>query len=141
MPQIGYSHRQVALGRDGMVASAHPLAAPAGLDTLKAGRNPPGAARRADAVPRGAPTRAGMHCARDGFPLSPLVSQAIDEYVAVTPDAEWHRVFAPRGRAAAPGALFVQADLGRTLADLAAAGPDLFYTGRVGPGLARRPAA
>ncbi len=37
MPQIGYSHRPVALGRAGMVSSAHPYATLAGVETLKAG--------------------------------------------------------------------------------------------------------
>jgi gamma-glutamyltranspeptidase/glutathione hydrolase len=37
MPLIGYSHRPVALGREGMVSCAHPLAALAGLDTLRHG--------------------------------------------------------------------------------------------------------
>ena len=37
MPQIGYAHRPVALGRSGMVASAHPLATLAGVETLKGG--------------------------------------------------------------------------------------------------------
>ena len=37
MPQIGYAHRPVALGRAGMVASAHPYATLAGVETLKAG--------------------------------------------------------------------------------------------------------
>ena len=37
MPQIGYAHRPVALGREGMVASAHPYATLAGVETLKAG--------------------------------------------------------------------------------------------------------
>src|SRR5437899_9932090 len=37
MPQIGYAHRPVALGRQGMVAAAHPLATLAGIDTLKSG--------------------------------------------------------------------------------------------------------
>ena len=50
MPQIGYSHRQVALGRDGMVASAHPLATLAGLDTLKAGGTAADAAVAVNAV-------------------------------------------------------------------------------------------
>ncbi|MGH7332285.1 MAG: gamma-glutamyltransferase [Candidatus Rokuibacteriota bacterium] len=37
MPQIGYSRRPVALGREGMVASAHPLATLAGVEVLKSG--------------------------------------------------------------------------------------------------------
>src|SRR5438876_2264803 len=37
MPQIGYSHRPVALGTRGMVAAAHPLATLAGIETLKSG--------------------------------------------------------------------------------------------------------
>ena len=37
MLEIGYSHRPVALGRDGMVASCHPYATLAGVETLKAG--------------------------------------------------------------------------------------------------------
>src|SRR5436309_2449050 len=41
--------------------------------------------------------------AADGFSISSLVSQAIDEYASVTPDPEWHRVFAPGGRAPARG--------------------------------------
>jgi len=35
--EIGYSHRPVALGRDGMVASCHPYATLAGVEALKAG--------------------------------------------------------------------------------------------------------
>jgi len=31
MPQIGYAHRQAPMGRDGMVASCHPLASLAGV--------------------------------------------------------------------------------------------------------------
>ena len=50
MPQIGYSHRPVALGRDGMVAAAHPLATLAGVETLKAGGNVVDAAVAVNAV-------------------------------------------------------------------------------------------
>ncbi len=50
MPQIGYSHRPVALGRDGMVASAHPLATLAGVETLKAGGTAADAAVAVNAV-------------------------------------------------------------------------------------------
>jgi gamma-glutamyltranspeptidase len=37
VPQIGYSHRPLALGRRGMVAAAHPLATLAGVEVLKSG--------------------------------------------------------------------------------------------------------
>ncbi len=50
MPEIGYSHRPVALGRDGMVAAAHPLATLAGVEVLKAGGNAADAAVATNAV-------------------------------------------------------------------------------------------
>jgi len=37
VPQIGYSRRPVALGREGLVASAHPFASLSGLEVLKSG--------------------------------------------------------------------------------------------------------
>jgi gamma-glutamyltranspeptidase/glutathione hydrolase len=221
MPQTGYSHRQVALGTDGMVAAAHPLATLTGVEVLKAGGTAADAAvavnavlavtqpnmcgvggdvfclyyeaatrrvhflnsagrsgsragldelrrRGMDRLPViGPPTvsvpgcvrgwglllerfgtmrlgnllAAAIHYAGDGFPVSSLVSQAIDEYRSVTPDAEWHRVFEPDGRVPPAGARFVQADLALTLRSLAAEGPDLFYTGRVGRAIAERMAA
>jgi gamma-glutamyltranspeptidase/glutathione hydrolase len=50
MPQVGYSHRPVALGREGMVASAHPLATLTGIETLKAGGTAADAAVAVNAV-------------------------------------------------------------------------------------------
>jgi gamma-glutamyltranspeptidase/glutathione hydrolase len=50
VPQIGYAHRPVALGRDGMVASAHPYATLAGVDVLRAGGTAADAAIAANAV-------------------------------------------------------------------------------------------
>ena len=37
--QIGYAHRQAPMGREAMVASCHPLASLAGVETLRAGGN------------------------------------------------------------------------------------------------------
>jgi gamma-glutamyltranspeptidase len=50
MPRVGYSHRPVALGRDGMVSSCHPSATLAGLDVLRAGGTAADAAIATNAV-------------------------------------------------------------------------------------------
>src|SRR5438876_1087406 len=218
MPKIGYSRRALALGRDGLVASCHPLATLAGVETLKAGGTAADAAVATNAVLavtqsnncgvggdlfclyweaatrrvhflngagraggrasldelrrrglKGLPVigaetvsvpgvtrawamllerfgrrtldgllQAAVHYAERGFPLTSIISQAIGEFAPGNRDAEWHRVFRPAGRAPAPGEMFVQPDLARTLRDLAAEGPDLFYRGRIARAIAER---
>jgi gamma-glutamyltranspeptidase/glutathione hydrolase len=221
VPQIGYAHRPLALGRRGMVAAAHPLATLAGVEVLKSGGTVVDAAvavnatlavtqphmcglggdlfglyheaatgrvhflngagrsgsragldelarRGRDRLPMiGAETVTVPGCVRawsmllerfgtrplaellapaidaaaEGFPCTSLLSQYIDEYRPNFPDAEWHRVYAPGGRAPALGERLVQPDLARTLREIAAGGPDAYYTGRVGAAIARRLAA
>jgi gamma-glutamyltranspeptidase/glutathione hydrolase len=79
-----------------------------------------------------------IHYAERGFPITSILSQSIGEFAPGNPDAEWHRVFRPGGRGPAPGEMFVQPDLARTLRELAAEGPDLFYRGRVARAIAER---
>ena len=218
MPELGYSRRSLALGRDGLVASCHPLATLAGVETLKAGGTAADAAVATNAVLTvtqsnncglggdffclyyeaatrrvhflngagrsgsratleelrrrgmhglpviGPPTvsvpgcvrawqmlldrfgtrpldrllEPAIHYAGRGFPITSILSQAIAEFAPGNPDSEWRRVFLPGGRAPAPGELFVQPDLARTLRDLTAEGPDLFYRGRVARTIAER---
>lgn len=218
MPLIGYSHRPVALGRRGMVASAHSYATVAGLDVLRAGGTAADAAVAVNAVlavtqpencgvggdifclyyeaatgrvhflngagrsgsrasleelrcrgmdclpvtgpatvsvpgcvrgwamllerfgtrPLGELLQPAIYWASRGYPTGFLLSQVIRDFTPVHTDAEWRRVFVPGGKSPAFGELLVQADLGRTLTDLAAEGPDLFYRGRVGQAIARR---
>jgi gamma-glutamyltranspeptidase/glutathione hydrolase len=82
--------------------------------------------------------RPAIRCAADGFPCSSLLSQYIDEYRPVTPDPEWHRVYAPGGRPPALGELLVQPDLAGTLRAVASQGPDAYYAGRIGEAIAHR---
>ena len=50
LPTLGYSRRSLAMGRDGLVASCHPLATLAGVETLKAGGTVADAAVATNAV-------------------------------------------------------------------------------------------
>jgi gamma-glutamyltranspeptidase/glutathione hydrolase len=82
-----------------------------------------------------------IHYAERGYPVSLLTSQAIAEFAPDTPDAEWHRVFRPAGRAPVLGEVLVQSDLARTLRAIASDGPDVMYRGRAARAIADRMAA
>jgi gamma-glutamyltranspeptidase len=88
--------------------------------------------------PLGELLRPAIDCASHGFPTTSLLSQAIREFLPVNPDPEWRRIFAPGGQGPGFGELLTQPDLGRTLAELGAEGPDVFYRGRVAQAIARR---
>ena len=78
-----------------------------------------------------------IHYARDGFPISDIMCQAIHERALGNDDAEWRRVFVPGGEFPATGQCFRQPDLARTLEELGSE-PDLFYRGRVARAIADR---
>lgn len=77
------------------------------------------------------------HYARDGFPISDMVCQAIRERAPLARDPEWQRIFVPGGAFPRTGERFRQPDLARTLAELGD-DPDLFYRGRVARAIAER---
>jgi gamma-glutamyltranspeptidase/glutathione hydrolase len=87
--------------------------------------------------PLGALLEPAVHHAREGFPISDIICQAIREFAPQTTDPEWHRVFAPGGRFPQTGECFRQPDLARTLTELGAE-PNLFYRGRVARAIAAR---
>src|SRR3989449_487854 len=115
MPQIGYSHRPVALGTRGMVAAAHPLATLAGIETLKSGGTAADAAVAVNGVLAVTqPNSCGL-----GGDLFCLYYEAATGRVHFLNGG---------GRSGARA----------SLRELARRGPDLFYTGRVGQAIAGR---
>jgi gamma-glutamyltranspeptidase len=78
-----------------------------------------------------------VHYARDGFPISDIVCQAIRERAAAVEDPEWLRVFVPDGAFPRTGQCFRQPDLARTLVALGD-DPDVVYRGPVARAIAER---
>ncbi len=78
-----------------------------------------------------------VHYAREGFPITDIVCQAIRERSLTNDDREWRRIFVPEGRFPSTGQCFRQPDLARTLEELGD-DPELFYRGRVARAIADR---
>jgi gamma-glutamyltranspeptidase/glutathione hydrolase len=76
--------------------------------------------------------------AADGFPCTDLLAGTIGERASLIEDPEWHRIYAPGGRAPRPGARLRQPDLARSLELVAQQGPDALYRGELGERIARR---
>jgi gamma-glutamyltranspeptidase / glutathione hydrolase len=87
-------------------------------------------------LPFGALFEDAIGYAADGYPVSPTTAygwRRSVEFVSSTLDgpefAEWLRVFAPEGRAPAPGEMFSNPDAARTLRLIAKTNAESFYRG------------
>jgi gamma-glutamyltranspeptidase/glutathione hydrolase len=87
--------------------------------------------------PLGVLLEPAIHYAAEGFPLTDIVAQSIQERAPLFEDPEWRRVFIPGGVFPRAGACFRQPDLARTLGELRDE-PELFYRGRVARAIAAR---
>ncbi len=88
--------------------------------------------RRAGRLPWKAVVEPAVRLARDGFVMTAAVSESIaDEQKRLAADLPTARIFLPGGAPPAPGAVFRQPDLARTLEAIRDLGEDGFYRGRV----------
>ncbi|MEZ4265654.1 MAG: gamma-glutamyltransferase [Myxococcota bacterium] len=87
-------------------------------------------------LPLAAVLAPAIRLARDGFPVSPRLAQAVAGSLSHM-NASAQKVFAPAGRAPAVGSVLKQPDLARTLDAIATSGGDDFYTGAVARELVR----
>ena len=70
--------------------------------------------------------------AENGFPVTEIISHTWQKNRAkLQLDASAARTYLPEGRAPAPGEIFVQPDLARTLKKIAGGGRDVFYRGEI----------
>ena len=82
--------------------------------------------------------RHAIALARDGFPISHGMSQAIEQTAQnLAPHSSWLEVFCPGGRAPSPGERFCQPDLASSFEDIAHKGRDAFYQGRIAEAIVR----
>ncbi len=88
--------------------------------------------RRAGRLPWKAVVDPAVKLARDGFVMTAAISESIaDEEKRLAADLPTARIFLPGGVPPAPGVLFRQPDLARTLESIRDRGEDGFYRGRV----------
>jgi gamma-glutamyltranspeptidase/glutathione hydrolase len=88
--------------------------------------------RRAGRLAWKAVVEPAVRLARDGFPMTENISESIAaERARLAKDPATARIFLPNGAAPAPGALFRQPDLAKTLAAIRDRGEDGFYRGKI----------
>src|SRR5262249_31199405 len=123
------------LGRRGW--DAVPLVGPAAVSVPGVTRAWAMLLERFGTRPLGRLLEPAVHYARDGFPITDIVRQAIRERAEFIQAPEWRRVFVPNGDFLDVGQTFRQPDLARTLVELGD-DPDLFYRGRVARAISER---
>ncbi|HKD17726.1 MAG TPA: gamma-glutamyltransferase [Thermoanaerobaculia bacterium] len=88
--------------------------------------------RRAGRLPWKTVVEPAVRLARDGFPMTANVSESIAaERERLARDSATARIFLPGGAAPAPGTIFRQPDLAKTLEAIRDRGEDGFYRGAV----------
>ena len=123
------------LGRRGL--NAVPLIGPGAVSVPGVTRAWTMLLERFGTRPLGRLLEPAVHYAREGFPISDIVSQAIRERAESIRDPEWRRIFVPDETFPRTGQNFRQPDLARTLVELGD-DPDLFYRGRVARAISER---
>jgi gamma-glutamyltranspeptidase/glutathione hydrolase len=93
--------------------------------------------RRAGRLPWKSVVEPAVRLARDGFPMTATISESIAaDRERLAKDPETARNFLPGGAAPAPGTVFRQPDLAKTLAAIRDRGEDGFYRGEIARALA-----
>ena len=77
--------------------------------------------------------------AEEGFPVTPIISEGWKaEEAVLSHDSAARATFMPNGHAPAPGEWFTNPDYARTLREIAAGGPQIFYGGSLGQRIVQR---
>ena len=72
-----------------------------------------------------------IHYAENGFPVSPLIGQVWSNLVGALVNEEARSIYSIDGRAPRIGEIMRNKDLARTFTEVAAEGPQAFYSGRI----------
>lgn len=83
-------------------------------------------------LPRATVMAPAIRLASEGFTVNALLSREITQTAEKLKTSDARRLFMPDDKALRPGDHLVQAELAETLRRIAADGPDVFYSGKIG---------